>query len=303
MKRVLVTGGGGFVGRAAVGALVRAGYEVHVADLVPAADEALLASRTVQLHAVDLLDAAATTKLVADVSPTALLHAAWCAKPGVYWTSEDNLRWVAASLGLVHAFHAAGGERLVVVGSSAEYDWRHGFCSEDVTPLAPDTLYGASKDALRRVVSFFARDRNLSWAWARLFFLYGPHEAKSRLVSDVSAQLLAGVPTRCSAGTQVRDFSHVDDVGSALAAILASDHVGPINIGSGEATTVRAVVEHLARAAGRPELARFGDIPTKPSDPPVLLPDVRRLTALGFRPTYDLATGLAATLDWWRRRA
>jgi nucleoside-diphosphate-sugar epimerase len=239
---------------------------------------------------------------VTEVAPTSLLHLAWCATPGKYWTSEDNLRWVAASLGLVQVVQARGAERVVVVGSSAEYDWRHGFCSEEVTPLAPSTLYGASKDALRRVLEAFACGRNLSWAWARLFGVYGPNEARNRLVSDVSVSLLGGQPTRCTLGMQIRDLSHVDDVGRALATVLASDHIGPVNIGSGEATSVRDVVLHLARAAGRPELARFGDVPTKPDDPPVLLPDVRRLAALGFRPTYDLATGLAATLDWWRRR-
>jgi len=294
--RVLVTGGAGFVGRAAVRALVDAGCEVHVAEV---SDVAIDGAR---VHRVDLMSADATRALVTSVAPECLLHAAWFAKPGAYWTSTENLRWVEASLALARAFADAGGRRFVGVGSCAEYDWSHATCVEDETPLAPATLYGASKDALRRVLDAFARERKISFAWARLFFLYGPHEAPGRLVSSACASIVRGETTRCGSGTPIRDFIHVDDAGRALATIARSDVRGAINVGSGEPSSLRAIVEHIARAAGRPELARFGDLPDKP-EPPVLLPDVTRLRALGFHPRYDLASGLAQTLAWWANHA
>lgn len=299
MTRVLVTGGAGFVGRAIVRALADAGCDVHVAEIadvdVPGAS---------RVHRADLLDAGAARAVVASAGASHLVHAAWYAKPGLYWTSDENLRWVEASLALARAFVDAGGARIVALGSSAEYAWGHGdgVCGEDTTPLAPSTLYGASKDALRRILAAFAKQRGASLAWARLFFLYGPHEAPGRLVSSACASLVKGEPTRCTSGVQVRDFIHVDDAGRAIARIATSSVTGAVNVGSGERASLRAIVEELARAAGAPELARFGDLPDRDGDPAVLVPDVARLASIGFRPGYTLATGLAATMAWWRAR-
>ena len=73
---------------------------------------------------------------------------AWYVEPGAMIEHEDNLRWTARRLELLRQFKAHGGERCVFTGSCYEYDWRHGYCSEELTPTRPDTLYGAAKNAL-----------------------------------------------------------------------------------------------------------------------------------------------------------
>ena len=71
-------------------------------------------------------------------------------------------------------------------GTCAEYSWAGaGICREDTTPLEPASLYGASKDALRRMQESLARQLNLSSAWGRIFFPYGPGEPSERLVPSV----------------------------------------------------------------------------------------------------------------------
>lgn len=295
MSRALVTGGAGFVGRAIVRALAEGGHEVHVAELHGAAVEG-----AAKVHPVDLLAPGAARAVVETVKPSHLVHAAWYAKPGLYWTSDLNLAWAEASLALARAFADVGGEHLIGLGSCAEYAWDHGVCREDDTPLVPATLYGATKDGVRRVLAAFGAQRGFRVAWARLFFLYGPHEAAGRLVSSVCQSLVRGEATRCASGTPVRDFIHVEDAARAVAALVSASATGAFNIGSGERTTLRGIVERLATAAGRPELARFGDLPDRAGDPPLLVPDVTRLQALGFRLRFDLASGLDATMAWWR---
>lgn len=111
--RVLVTGATGFVGRHAVPALLARGFEVHGVGRGVGPNQ----------HAADLLAAEDRRALIARVRPSHLLHLAWDAEPGRYWTSEANLDWVAASLDLARLFAAAGGRRFVGIGTCAEYAW------------------------------------------------------------------------------------------------------------------------------------------------------------------------------------
>ena len=163
MKKVLVTGATGFVGRMALAPLVARGYEVHAVLHGPRVD-----APGVTWHEADLL---ASPELVRAIAPSHLLHLAWYAVPGKYWTSRENLRWVRASLALYDAFVAAGGTRVVMAGSSAEYDWSSGHCREGDTPIAPATYYGQAKAALWNVIREDAKVAGVSCAWARFFFL------------------------------------------------------------------------------------------------------------------------------------
>lgn len=144
---------------------------------------------------------------------------------------------------------------------------------------------------------------NASVAWPRLFFLYGPREHPARLVPSVTNALLAGQPAECTAGTQQRDFLHVEDAAAALVQLVLSDVTGPVNIGSGEAVSVKTVVETIADIVGRPDLLRLGAKPMPPNEPPLLVADVRRLrNEVKWAPRIGLRQGLEDTVVWWRRR-
>lgn len=203
VKRVLVTGASGFVGRHACEALTARGFQVHRVGRGPSADP--------DFRAGDLLDAQDRRLVLEQVRPSHLLHLAWDAEPGRYWTSAINLDWVAASLDLVRLFVACGGTRLVVAGTCAEYAWGSERFDEDATPCRPATLYGAAKDGTRRIVEAYAKSVGLSAAWGRLFYLYGPGERPGRLVADATRALLTGESFPTSPGHQARDFLHVAD--------------------------------------------------------------------------------------------
>src|SRR5215813_7085503 len=140
MNRVLVTGATGFVGRQCLAPLSKDGWEIHATSLKGSVVDA---PASVNWHEIDLLNADRVAGLLAEVRPTHLIHFAWHAVPGDYWTSQENFRWVQASLVLFRVFASCGGRRAVVAGSCAEYDWRYGYCSETVTPGSPATVYGA----------------------------------------------------------------------------------------------------------------------------------------------------------------
>lgn len=308
-KRVLVTGAGGFIGRAALPALVRRGYAVHGVLSPAGADVSMPGLRT---HRADLLDAHSIDALLAAVRPTHLLHFAWIAEPGVYWHSAENYRWLTASEHLLRSFAGQGGVRAVAAGSCAEYDWSSGgVCRERDSPLAghagaaggPVSAYTECKLALQGILDEFGRAGGLSAAWGRIFFQFGPHEHPKRLVASVINDLLAERPALCTHGRQVRSFLHVADVGDAFAALLDSTLEGPINIGSAQALSIAELLTILAQRIGRPDLLRLGARQAPAGEPAVLLPDVGRLHGeLGWSPRLSLEEGLDDAVEWWRRQ-
>jgi nucleoside-diphosphate-sugar epimerase len=293
---VLVTGASGFIGRAVLPRLVDDGYVVHAVHRAPS----FPAVPGVRSHRADLFDQSATESLVRAVQPSHLLHLAWYTTPQRFWASDQNLAWVEASLRLLRAFGAAGGARAVLAGTCAEYELR-GRCSEADTPLRPASLYGVCKNALHGMATAHARDAGYSLSWARIFYLYGPREAGERLVPSVVRGLLAGRPVDVTDGRQRRDFLFVDDVASALVGLLGSSLAGPVNVGSGEAISVRRLVSAIGDNVARPELLRFGARASAGDEPPLVVADTTRLReGLGWRPTVRLEEGIDRTVSWWR---
>jgi nucleoside-diphosphate-sugar epimerase len=299
MSGVLVTGASGFVGLPVIVELARREREVHALTTRAAPPQV----PGVRWHRADLGDASAAESLIGDIAPSQLVHLAWYVEHGRFWTAPENVLWVEHSLRLLRAFARAEGGRAVMLGTCAEYDWSAADepLSEYASPLAPATLYGVAKDALRRVASAYADEAGFELAWGRPFFFYGPRENPGRLVSSVVRALLAGEAVDTTSGEQRRDFLHVDDVAGAVVALLESPVVGPVNIASGKGIPVSEVVDRIAQAIGRPELLRRGALPDRP-EPSLLVADIARLAGeVGFRPRWDLADGLADTVRWWKK--
>jgi nucleoside-diphosphate-sugar epimerase len=310
--RVLVTGAAGFIGRSSLEPLRAAGFEV-CAVLSPRPDARaalpeIEALPETELRRVDLTDPAAVDALLEATRPTHLLHFAWIATPGLYRQSEENYRWLSASRHLLAVFARCGGVRAVMAGTCAEYDWsRVDVCHERSSPLADDagtvTPYAACKIAMQRSLEEYGRSHGISTAWGRIFFQYGPGEHRERLIPSVIVNLLAGRAARCTHGRQIRSFLHVEDVGAAFAALLASPVQGPVNIGSGERIAIADLLERLAREIGRPALLELGARPAPPGEPAVLVPDIGRLREeVQWSPRRPLDEGLKDTVRWWRAR-
>ncbi len=302
MARVLVTGATGFIGTHAVEHLVAAGHDIHCISRgggdIP----------NVNWHRADLLgDEMALTALVSDIQAESLLHLAWTVAPGKFWNDPENLTWVAASLWLYRAFATAGGRRMVIAGTCAEYDWSAAHASkpldEQSSAATPATLYGQAKKSTHDLLAAAARLDGLSLASGRIFSPYGPREKPGRVVSDVVMNLLRGQTVETTEGTQLRDFMHVSDVAAAFVALLDHDTTGAVNIATGIDLPLSRVLREIAALIGQPDLLRLGARAMAANDPPRLAASVSRLREeVGFVPKYDLISGLADTIEWYRRQ-
>lgn len=293
-RRVILTGASGFVGRQLAPKLVATGWEVHLLGRTPGHQ------RGTVFHEIDLLNSD-PKELLSDIGAQAAVHLAWCSEPGQFWNDPANLDWVAASLRLTRGFATAGGKRLVVAGSCAEYDWAADRFDEQTTPLRPSTLYGQAKASLFEILMKASKILDLSVAWGRIFFPYGPTERHERLVGSIMDGIIAGTPIDLSNGEQRRDFIHIDDVGRAFAMLLDSDVCGAFNIASGKAVSVKTLAQTLVRPSSSEHLLRFGNKSLQPGEPPLIEAAIDRLEQIGFHPEFDIETGLKYALAQRRR--
>jgi len=297
MIKTLITGASGFIGRHTLAPLLQAGHEVHAVWFKKKTKK----ETNIKWHQADLKNPTQTQNLIEKIQPTHLLHFAWCAEPGKFWTDPENIQWVEASYNLIKFFHEQGGIRVVIAGSCAEYDWNKSIYSEKTSPEKPATLYGKCKQELQIKTESFCNEVNLSLCWGRIFFVYGPHEHPARLVSSVVCSLLNNEFAKCSNGKQKRDLLFVEDVASGFVSILENKITGIVNIGSGEGVTLKDVIKTIGDKIGRRNLIQMDTLISTINDPPILVADTKRLTEeVGWAPKFDINTGLDRTIQWWK---
>jgi len=297
MPKILLTGASGFIGTHCIQPLIRKGFEVHCVSSK---------SRTTRAaeiwHQADLLCEAEIEGLVKKVAPSHMLHLAWYTEPGTV-NDPSNLLWAKSGLELIRLFKKYGGSRIVVGGSCLEYDWNYGFCSESLTPRNSNSLYGCCKNSLFEIISRYANVTGLSFAWARMFFIYGPWENPNRLVPYVIKSLLEGNTARCSDGAQIRDYLHVQDVADALVELVTNNAAGDFNIASGIPVRLGQIINTIAAQIGRPELVELGAIPKRDNDAALVVGNAEKLDqTLEWRPQIDLKPGLEHTIEWWKNK-
>lgn len=305
MNRIVITGATGFIGRCAAELAVARGAQIQAEVHAFASSEPVDPVPGVEYHRIDLLGYERPFyELLEDLAPTHLLHLAWYAVPGKFWESSTNMEWVRGTMALADAFAEAGGKRFVGAGSCAEYAWGGNDPFDEQTTISePTTMYGIAKDITRRRLERWAAHHDISFAWGRVFFLYGPREADGRLVSSVIRSLLEGDEAKVTEGRQLRDFMHVRDVADALVTLLLSDVRGVVNIATGEPVAVRDLIAAIGRELQAEDRIRYGAIPMRADEPAVIAGNATRLRReLHWTPRFDLAAGLRDTIDWWKRQ-
>ena len=289
--RVLVTGASGFLGRHALACLRLHGIDTVVLGRSPPAGV-----EDANFIQADLLSHPNFPELIAASGASHLLHLAWYAEHGKYWTSPLNLQWVDATVRLAQAFCEAGGRHVVMAGTCAEYDWAHGYCREDATPCNPATLYGVAKDAAHRLVATVCAQHRTPCAWGRIFLPFGAGENRQRLIPSL-IEVLQGrrAPFGVNADAY-RDFLHASDVAEGFVALLQSDAAGAYNLSSGQPLKIADLVRAIGALLGADPMPVLDLSGARPGEPPLLAGECLKMKALGWQPALSLLGGLERTL-------
>lgn len=307
MKRVLLTGGTGFVGANLARRLLADGHEVHL--LVRPGHAAWRIDEIrgdVRLHQQDLADAAAVSSAMRLARPDWVFHlAAHGAYPSQHEVHEMVRTNITGTVNLVQAGLAAGIEAFVHTGSSSEYGFKD-HAPAETDWLEPNSAYAVTKAAATHYCRWVALTEKAPLRTLRLYSIYGPWEEPSRLMPALVLSGLDGTLPPLVGPQVARDYVHVDDAVDAciLAASRSDQEPGAVyNVGSGVQTTLAEAVEVARRVLGIAAAPEWGSMPARTWDTAVWVADPRRIqAALGWRPRTDFAGGFARFVEWFRER-
>ena len=293
-KKVLITGGTGFIGKNVVAELIKRGYEVHSLVFPPFAPE----QKGLVQYEMNLMDSNAVDKFLSEHHFENLIHLAWYVGKGCH-IADQNIDWTISTLNLLTSFQKYGGKTFVGAGTISEYEYKFGYLLEDETPTSPETLYGESKNSVYKIAKTFCKQHDMKFKWPRIFNLYGPNEKPQRLMPSVINSCLKGEDVKVSDCLKFQDYLHVEDTARGIVEVFESDIQGAVNICSGKPVQLRYIVNKIAELTNFKGNILWGAIPAAFGDE-VVVGNNDKLKSIGWSPKYTLDEGLQHTINWWK---
>lgn len=298
-KRVLITGGAGFIGSALSAHLQREGHEVFVLDDLSFGRRHLAAVPDDRFFKVDIRDREGTSKVIEGVRPQWVLHLA-----AIHFIPYCNEHPVEAAdiniSGTINVLDAcAKVEQVFVASTAAVYPVADGAMREE-HPTGPMDIYGITKLAAERIASDFHGRTGRPVIIGRFFNAFGPNETNPHLIPEIQRQILSGARTLKLGNLDPRrDFIHTEDMSRAMSALLEQGIGGceVFNIGRGIEYGVREIVAAFERQLGEKLTIETDPTRVRKVERLHLLADVSKLKHLtGWEPRWGIDEGVATLL-------
>lgn len=317
--RVLVTGGGGYIGGVAIERLIDRGHDVVALDNFVRGHRHAVHPGAQQVTC-DLRDPGQTMEAIAHSGADAVLHFAALhlvpesvEKPGDYYQTNVN-----GGINLLNAVKDAGITRFVFSSTAAVYGEPETLPVKEDDPKTPINPYGHSKWIIEQILSVFADRYGLNYAAFRYFNVAGAtgihgedHHPETHII-PVALQVLLGQRDAFTVfgtdyptpdGTAIRDYVHVVDLADAhIAAIERLDApLGAINLGTRDGFSVRQIVDSVNRVTGKELPVVYGD--RRAGDPPSLIADTTRARELiDWNPKHSTIDEMIGSAWEWMQR-
>jgi UDP-glucose 4-epimerase len=304
--RCLVTGASGHLGSHLTERLMAEGAEVSV--LVRAQSDLWRLAGVldrVQVLRGDLSDIESIAPAIKKAKPDVVFHLAWAGVTSEFRDAPEQIALnVTGSLNLFEAVRSAGCKLWVGVGSQAEYGPYDSILTEE-TPVRPSTAYGTAKLCVGLLTKKLCELAGMRYVWLRLLATYGPKDDERHLIPAVIGRLLARERPSLTLGDQRWDYLYVEDAAEAIyRAAVNREAQGVFNLGSGEATSVRTVIERIRDLIDPSLPLGFGEIPYPPDQLMRLETSIERLRRVtAWTPRVQLDEGLRRTIEWYKSQA
>lgn len=306
-KRILVTGGAGFVGSHLVDRLLAAGHEVLCVDNLYTGTK----SNLHHLHnepRFEFMRHDVTFPLHVEVDE---IYNLACPASPIHYQNDPVQTTKTSVLGAINILGLAKRLKCPVLqastsevyGDPTQHPQREDYWG-NVNPIGPRSCYDEGKRCAETLFFDYHRQHNLEIKVARIFNTYGPRMLPNdgRVVSSFVVQALAGDPiTIYGDGSQTRAFCYIDDLVDGLIQLMESstDLTGPVNLGNPSEFSIQELAQKVRSLCHSESEIIFHPLPS--DDPRQRRPDISLARdALGWRPTTDLDRGLLRTINYFR---
>ena len=316
-KRILLTGGAGFIGSHVAEALIRCGNELSIVDNV---DDFYLSSRKrrnlqeiekagrYEFFEVDIRDRDALRKAAERVRPEVIIHLA--ARAGVRPSIEQPSLYESVNVGgtvnLLEIAREFKVRRFVFGSSSSVYGVTNSVpFREDDLNIRPISPYAATKLAAELMCYTYTHLYDLETICLRFFTVYGPRQRPDLAIHKFTALIESGRPIPVFGdGSMGRDYTYVDDIVSGVVASLeyapdSSQLFEIFNLGNSHPVRLTELIAELETATGKKALQER--LPEQPGDVPITWANVDKAKRLlGYAPKTAMAQGLRNFVGWYR---
>lgn len=290
MKRVLLTGATGLIGKYAIQPLIDEGFEVFAVS-----SKEQTPQNGIRWIEADLLNFSSIGEIFETIKPQHLLHFAWDTTPGSYLESNLNFEWVLASLEMLKQFNLHGGKRAVFAGTCFEYEFQDEPLKED-DKLNPTSTYAKCKNYLNQVATLYSETNNISFGWGRIFYVYGKGEQEKRLFPYVINSLKNDEEIVISSGELIKDYIFAADIAAGFVKFLDTNVCGCVNICTGNPIKIKEIVSLIASKLGKEHLVKFDYACS--NQPPIIIGDNSRLTnEVRYKNFYTLNSALDLIIE------
>jgi UDP-glucose 4-epimerase len=304
-RKVLVTGGAGFIGSNLVRLLVEQGFSVRVLDNLSTGYSKNIENLPVEFIQGDICDAYLVKNAVDGMDTIFHLAAHIGNVKSLEHPQEDAQINVLGAVNLLEAARKANVQRIVYSSSAAIFGELLTMPIAEDHPQNPDSPYGVSKLAAEKYMLAFAKLYNMTVICLRYFNVYGVHQrydAYGNVIPIFADRLMMGKPvTIYGTGEQTRDFVNVKDV--AKANFLAATRVqqtGVYNLGSGFDITINMLASYCQEASGI-KAVEVINAPPRRGEVLHCRADISKARSdLGFEPNPDILSGLQEYFDWFK---
>ncbi|MFH1088340.1 MAG: NAD(P)-dependent oxidoreductase [Patescibacteria group bacterium] len=296
--KIFITGGTGFIGKFVVRRLQKAGYQLLVLTKNKIDPSVVFGSENnIKLLQGNLSDIKHFQPIVRRFCPDVAIHLAWEGIPD--YGLEASFKNLQYGVNLVSMLGQIGCKMFIGAGSCWEYGAVTGKISENTIPQSV-TPFASAKLALKLFGESISAEYGMKFAWARLFFVYGPGQKKTSLIPSVVQSALAEKKIEINNPRGGNDFIYVEDVAEAIFQIARSYKSIPAvvyNIGAGYITSVQYIADLVMKYCG-------GLVEKKPMAMKVVgfYADISKLSkATGWKPKTKIDTGIKKTISYYKK--
>lgn len=297
MKKILITGASGFIGRGILEKLIE--KNVYIIYAVTT-DKARLLQYEDKLNIVtiNLLYEEEIKRLIKKVKPDILLHLAWKLEGNDgFQNSSDNIIWLKASLSLVEEAVKNKVNRIIFAGSSSEYNYSQVPLkeSDNMTCL---NLYGKCKKAVTDICNDYCKAYGVQFVTARFFSVYGRYDNRvSRAIPEAIKRFNLNKPFNCKSPYNKWDYIYIDDAANSVIKLIESDYTGIVNIASGKVVTMKEIFSLIAKLMQKEELLSIDE---SNKESLCLIADNSILTnEINYKCKVDFYEGISRTIEWF----